>query len=141
MAIVKSYFIENACVGMKTEFANARSFGLPMDVNQRYCVFKTFVDKKTVYCCWSSGVIENDMPKLTAIGSAALEALCSLTNTDKKTLILQEIKSGNTPVKSKVRRALKKAPRNSSICFIGDFDNTLDGNMIQALNVVGTMEV
>ncbi|TNJ11407.1 hypothetical protein [Aeromonas veronii] len=141
MAIVKSYFIENASVGMKTEFSNARSFDLPMDVNQRYCVFKTFVDKKVVYCCWSSGRIENNQPKLTAVGSAALEALCELPSTDKKTLIFQEIKAGKTPVKSKVRKALKKAPRNACICFIGDFDKTLDGNMIPALNVVGVTEL
>ncbi|MGX5833761.1 hypothetical protein ACWIJ6_06345 [Aeromonas piscicola] len=141
MAIVKSYFIENTSVSMKTEFSNARNFDLPMDVNQRYCVFKTFVDKKIIYCCWSSGYIENDKPKLTAIGSAALEALCGLTATDKKILILQEIKLGKTPVKSKVRKALKKAPRNAAICFIGDFDKALDGYMIPALNVVGVTEV
>jgi len=46
---------------------------------------------------------------LTAVGQAALDVLTALPVGDNKLLIMQELKSGATSIKAKVKKALKKA--------------------------------
>jgi len=141
MAIIKSYIIENAaaCVGLEYKLKN--ELGIPMDLKPRFTVFKTFIDKKIVYVAWSGGEIRDGNIFCTPIGQAALDVLSALPVGSNETLIVQELKVGPTPIKAKVKKALKKAPRNSKIVFLGDMANTLDGEMDKALNMKGTVEI
>lgn len=141
MAIVKSYLIENAAASVGLEFKLKQDLGLPMEAKPRFTVFKTHVDKKIVYVAWSGGEMRDGGIYFTPIGQAALDVLSALSVGSNKTLIMQELVAGPTPIKSKVRKALKKAPRNSKIVFFGDMANTLDGEMDKALNMKGTVEI
>ncbi|MDH1069643.1 hypothetical protein N5B96_09155, partial [Acinetobacter johnsonii] len=59
----------------------------------------------------------------------------------KEVIIFQEVNIGKTPLKIKVKKALKKVPRNSVICFVGDMAKELDGVLLPILNVKGTISV
>lgn len=141
MAIVKSYLIENAATSVGLEYKIKQDMGLPMEAKPRFCVFKTHIDKKVVYVAWSGGEMREGEIYLTPIGQAALEVLSALPVGSNELLIMQELVIGPTPIKSKVRKALKKAPRNAKIVFFGDMANTLDGEMDKALNMKGTVKI
>lgn len=141
MTIVKSYLIENAAASVGLEYKIKKDLGLPMDAKPRFTVFKTLVDKKVVYVAWSAGEVKDGEVFFTPIGQAALDVLSALPVGSNETLFMQELVAGPTPIKSKVRKFLKKAPRNSKIVFFGDMSNTLDGEMDKALNLKGTVEI
>lgn len=141
MPIIKSYIIENAAASVGLEYKLKQDLGIPMDVKPRFTVLKTYIDKKVVYVAWSGGEMRDDEVYFTPIGQAALDVLSALPVGSNDTLIMQELKVGPTPIKLKVKKALKKAPRNSKIVFFGDMANTLDGEMDKALNLKGTVEI
>lgn len=141
MAIVKSYLIENAAASVGLEFKLKQDLGLPMEAKPLFTVFKTHIDKKIVYVAWSGVEMRDGDIFFTPIGQAALEVLSALPVGSNETLIMQELVVGPTPIKSKVRKALKRAPRNSKIVFFGDMANTLDGEMDKALSMKGTVKI
>lgn len=141
MTIIKSYLIENAAASVGIEYKIKQDLGLPMETKPRFTVFKTHVGKKIVYVAWSGGEIKDGEVYFTPLGQAALDVLSALPVGSNETLIIQELLKGSTSIKSKVRKALKKAPRNSKIVFVGDMANTLDGEMVEALNMEGTIEI
>lgn len=141
MAIIKSYLIENAAATVGIEYKLKQDLGLPMYTKPRFTVFKTYVDKKIVYVAWCGGETRNGEIYFTPIGRAALDVLSALPIGSNDILIIQELVAGSRPIKSKVRKALKKAPRNSKIVFFGDMTNTLDGEMDKALNMKGTVKI
>jgi hypothetical protein len=67
-------------------------------------VFVVNYDNKRYYCCWSGGEIRNGKPYLTPIGQAAMEALLELPFGRNETIIIQELKLGETPLKTKVKK-------------------------------------
>lgn len=141
MAIIKSYLIDNAATSVGMEYQLKKNLGLPMDLKPRFLVFRTTIDNKTIYVCWSGGEIIDGDVMLTPVGQAALDVLTALPVGDNKLLIMQELKAGPTSIKAKVKKALKKAPRNSKIVFFGDMTNELDGEMDRSLNMKGTIEI
>lgn len=103
-----------------------------------FCVFETHVGHKKVHCCWSGGRLNRDgTPELTAVGQAALEALCRLPNLEPSVMIFAEVKLGVTPLQWKVKRIILDAPEGAFICFVGDLANELDGHMGKAFNLTG----
>lgn len=115
---------------------------LPDGISINLMVFEVNYDNKKYYCCWSGGEIRNGTLYLTPVGQAAMEALTELPIGNNNTLIIQELRLGETPLKAKVKKALKKAGANSKICFVGDMAGELDGHMAQAFNLVsGTVKV
>lgn len=141
MTIIKSYLIDNAAASTGREYRVKTNLGLPMDSKPRFTVFKTFVDKKIVYVAWAGGEIKDGEIYLTELGQAAADVLAALPVGSNELLIMQELKIGKTPIKNKVKKVLKKAPRNSKILFFGDMANTLDGEMDPALNLQGTTTI
>lgn len=100
-----------------------------------FMVFEVDYDRKKYYCCWSGGEVKDGEPYLTLIGQAAFESLANLPLGRDDTLIVQELRLGETPLRNKIKAALKRAPANSKICFIGDMQGELDGHLPQAFNL------
>ena len=141
MAIIKSYLLDNVESSLQCDLNIKKDNDLPMGVKLRYMVFKTFIDDKPIFCCMSGGKMINGQPHLTSVGEATLAALCNITSSSKEVIICQEVNIGKTPLKIKVKKALKKVPRNSVICFVGDMAKELDGVLLPILNVKGTISV
>lgn len=141
MAIIKSYLLDNVESSLKCDLNLKKTNNLPMEAKLRYMVFKTFIDDKPVFCCLSGGKMINGEPHLTPVGEAALHALCNITSASKDLIIFQEVTIGKTPLKMKIKKHLKKVPRNSVICFFGDMTNELDGVLYNVLNVKGTLTI
>lgn len=119
-----------------------QKMSLPVDRSINLMVFETSFKEKRVYTCWSGGAIENGEPKLTLVGRAALEALMNLPLGNNDKLVFQELKQGLTPIREKVRAAVMRAEPGMKICFIGDMQGELDGEMPKAFNLVsGTIKV
>lgn len=131
---LSSRLIEGTKPEASTLLELQQAAGLPPDRQIALLVFETRFRDKTVYCCLSGGEIEDGTPKLTLVGKAALEALVNLPRGDQTTLIFQELKTGPTPIREKVRAAIMRAPEGSKICFIGDMQGELDGSAFHALN-------
>ncbi|HFG2217116.1 hypothetical protein [Vibrio cholerae] len=141
MAIVKSYFIENVSPSVGVEFEFTDTHALPNHNKRVYPVFETHVDKKIVYVAWCGGALKDGELMLTSLGQVAADALAAIPNGSNEQLIVQELKDGATPTKSKVRKALKRVPRNGKIMFVGDMQNSLDGQMFPCLNIKGTKSI
>lgn len=141
MALIKSYLIDNIESSLKCDLNIKKENDLPIGLKLRYMVFKTFIDDKPIFCCMSGGRFIDGEPHLTPVGEAALLALCNITSSSKDVIVFQEVKLGRTPLKIKVKKALKKVPRNSVICFVGDMTNELDGVLMPILNVKGTISL
>ncbi len=141
MAIIKSYLLDNVESSLQCDLNIKKDNDLPMGVKLRYMVFKTFIDDKPIFCCMSGGKMINGQPHLTSVGEATLAVLCNITSSSKEVIIFQEVNIGKTPLKIKVKKALKKVPRNSVICFVGDMAKELDGVLLPILNVKGTISV
>jgi len=141
MAIIKSYLLENVESSLQCDLKIKKLNKFPMDVKLRYLVLKTFIDDKPIFCCLAGGKMINGEPHLTPLGEATLAALCNITSSSKEVLIFQEVKIGQTPLKIKVKKWLKKVPRNSVICFVGDMTKELDGVLLPILNLKGTLSV
>lgn len=119
-----------------------KKMGIPADTSINLMVFETSFKDKKVYTCWSGGAIEDGEPKFTLVGRAALEALVNLPLGNNDKLVFQELKLGPTPLRDKVRAAIMRAEPNMKICFIGDMQGELDGEMHKAFNLVsGTIKV
>lgn len=105
-----------------------------------FCVFKTYVGHKWVYCCWAGGKLEmrdaKASPLVSLIGQGAIEALSNLPG-EASALIFAEIRLGKTPIQDKVKQAILDAPDGARICFIGDLAGELDGKMSLAFNITG----
>ena len=116
--------------------------GIPSGVSINLMVFEIDYDRKKYYCCWSGGELKDGQPHLTLVGQAAMEALANLPMGSQDTLIFQELKLGATPLRDKIKATLKRAPLNSKICFFGDMQGELDGELHRAFNVVeGTINI
>lgn len=139
MAIIKSYLLENVESSLENDLEIRKLNKLPMDVKLRFLVLKTFIDDKPIYCCLAGGQMVNGEPHLTPLGEAALAALCNIPSSNKRVLIFQEVKLGQTPLKIKVKKWLKKVPRNGVICFVGDMTKELDGVLLPILNLKGVI--
>jgi hypothetical protein len=141
MSIIKSYLIENAAASAGLEYKIKVKLGLPIDSQPRFMVLKTFIDQKIVYVAWAGGEMRDGEVFLTELGQAAADVLAALPVGSNKTLIMQELKVGKIPVRTKVKKALKKAPRNSKIIFFGDMSNSLDGEFQPSLNLLGSTTI
>ena len=141
MAIIKSYLLDIVDSSLQCDLNIKKDNDLPMGVKLRYMVFKTFIDDKPIFCCMSGGKMINGQPHLTSVGEATWAVLCNSTSSSKEVIIFQEVNIGKTPLKIKVKKALKKVPRNSVICFVGDMAKELDGVLLPILNVKGTISV
>jgi hypothetical protein len=99
-----------------------------------FCVFQCTIGRKVVYCCWSGGRFAPTGPLLTTIGAASLEALENLA-LPAGDLIMQEVRLGPTPLQVKVIETLLAAPPGARVCFLGDLEGELDGQMGRAFNL------
>lgn len=110
------------------------------DQEPGFCVFKTYVGHKWVYCCWAGGKLERNgdkcSPLVTLIGQGATEALENLPG-QGSALIFAEVRLGKTPLQDKVKQVILDAPDGARICFIGDLAGELDGKMSLAFNITG----
>lgn len=109
--------------------------GQPANASMQFMVYQVEYDRKKYYCCWSGGEIKNGEPHMTLIGRAAIEALINLPLGSNAAMIVQELAVGPTPLRNKIKAALKRAPANAKICFLGDMQGELDGQMHAAFNV------
>lgn len=109
---------------------------VPDNVSISLMVFEVTYNNKTYYCCWSGGEIRNGTPYLSALGQATMEALVALPMGSNDSLIIQELKLGQTPLKTKVKNTFARATPNSKICFVGDMAGELDGHIVKAFKLV-----
>jgi len=117
-----------------------KEMGITSNAMAQYMVYKTKLDGKTYYCCWSGGRLVDGDASLTQVGQAALETLISLP-VGNETLVLQELRVGQTELRDKVKATFRKLPSGSKVCFFGDMAGELDGKMHQAFNVTGTIDI
>ena len=112
---------------------------LPDDTQIGYMVMETRVDGVAYYCCWSGGYLSEEGPMLSEVGQGAIRALTALPLGSNKSLFIQELKLGQTPLQEKVIASLQEFPPNSKVCFLGDLADELDGHMHPAFNLCGAM--
>ena len=141
MSSIRSYLISNAVASTGLEFQLKLKYKLPMEARTVYQVFKTYIDKKVVYVGWAGGEFKNGEIHLSLIGHVVLDVLKSLpVGSDNSTFKIQEVVAGPTPTKVKVKKALKRAPGNSKILFVGELRDEPKGE-IESLNVKGMIEI
>lgn len=141
MALIRSYLINNAVASTGLEFQLKLKYKLPMESRTVYQVYKTYIDKKVVYVGWAGGEFKNGKVCLSLIGNIVFDVLNSLpVESDNSIFKIQEVVAGPTPTKVKVKKALKSAPRNSKILFVGELIDELEGE-IESLNVKGIIEI
>lgn len=134
MSIIKSRMIQGAKANPETIAEIQKEMGLGPDTNITFLALEVEFDRKTFYCALSGGRLENGEPALTLIGRAALEAVINYPSSND-TLTFQQVVLGETPLKTKVKATLKKAPANSKICFFGDMQGELDGVLLDVFNL------
>lgn len=130
----RSRLLRGAYPTPETAAALREAMGVAPDAEILPMVFEVALNDKTVYACWSGGEIVGDDVQMTLAGRGAFEALLSLPY-GRKTLILQQLKLGRTPLRDKVHAAIEAAPEGAKICFFGDLAGELDGHMHRAFNV------
>lgn len=135
MPIIKTTLLAGAKPEAATLEKIQAQYGARPGQSLEFMVFEVDYDRKKYYCCWSGGEVKGGEPYLTLVGQAALEALSNLPLGRDDALIIQELKIGETPLRNKIKAALKRAPANSKICFIGDMQGELDGHLPQAFNL------
>lgn len=110
-------------------------------------LFKATHDDKTFYCAQCGGEMRNapDKPKsmeewkiadndvlLTPHGEAAAVSVIEWVQSipiEPACVVMVQLVKGETPTLDKMRNAFNQAPHNAIVCFIGDFANTLDGEI------------
>ncbi|EJE8549586.1 hypothetical protein M5238_004359 [Vibrio vulnificus] len=136
MLKLESKFIKGSSPSASTLQQVRATMNLPKDSDIQFSVFEVNYQNKKYFCCWSGGALTNGEPQLTLTGLAALESLMNHKPELNGKIHFQELRLGQTPIKSKVKKVLKKLPAQSKICFIGDMERELDGHMTSAFNLV-----
>lgn len=104
---------------------------------QSFMVFEIKHCGKTMYCCWAGGRMNEDLkPEFTLIGQAATEALLNLPCGSTQ-LIIQHMSLGSTPLLVKLKRLLDKLEEGAKVCFLGDVQGELDGQIQFVFDIVG----
>ncbi|WP_147200851.1 hypothetical protein [Pantoea sp. CCBC3-3-1] len=134
MPTIKSKLMPNAQPSEETKAELLKQINAPAGTNIQLMVLEVDYDRKKLYVCLSGGAVVDGEARFTLTGRAAYEALCSIS-TISDTLTIQQISISETPLKTKVKSALKKAPANSCICFIGDMQGELDGVLSDVFNI------
>lgn len=133
---LETKIIEGARSNLDTENKLKELMGIDVDVQFNPMVFEVNYNNKKYYCCWSGGELVNKEPAFTLMGLGALEGLMNLSLGNSDTLVMQELKLGQTPLSSKIKKTLTKQRANTKICFFGDLAGQLDGHMTSAFNLV-----
>lgn len=141
MATLKSKLILVASASDVTDARLKKAVGLSLNQRVGYPVFQSTLGRKTLYCCCSGGELREGQVYLTAIGQAAVEALLKLPMGYNDPLYMQELRIGRTPLRKKVKRVIESTPAESKICFFGDMADELDGEILRALNLVGSIRI
>lgn len=136
MLKLETKFLDGCKPNDETLLKVRESMNLPNDSDIQFSVFEVNFQNKKYYCCWSGGALQNGEPALTLTGQAALESLLNYKPELNGKIIMQELRLGQTPIRSKVKKVLKKLPAHSKICFFGDMERELDGHMTSAFNLV-----
>lgn len=116
---------------------------IPSQVDVQFMIFEITLhqpgSKKTVYCCFSGGRIKKDVLDFTPIGKAAFIYL-TLIPSETRGFCPSYItlRKGKTPIREQIIEAIRKAPPETRICFVGDFQGRLDGEIFPAINFTGT---
>ncbi|MCI7949320.1 hypothetical protein GOY59_02175 [Klebsiella pneumoniae] len=134
MSIIKSRMIHGVQPNPDTLAEIRQQMGIGEDKEIVFMALEVEFDRKTYYCSLSGGKLEDGEPVLTLVGRAALEVIVNHPSPND-TLVFQQVKLGETPLKNKVKAALKNAPANSKICFFGDMHGELDGVLSDVFNI------
>lgn len=114
--------------------------GLSTDQMATFMVFEINHLGKKMYCSWSGGRIGNDGPEFTPIGNAALEALLNIP-INAPALVFQHMQLGKTPLIDKLKSLLDKLEANTKICFFGDIEGELDGQIGQVFKILDVVKI
>ncbi|WP_338923705.1 hypothetical protein V0M98_36470 (plasmid) [Pseudomonas silesiensis] len=106
-----------------------------------FTIFELECKGRIFYCSWSGGKLTAEGPLFTLIGKAAMESLKNLPMGNNDRLIIQELRMGKTPIKDKIIALLDETPENSKICFLGDMQGELDGQMAKSFTPAGMIEL
>ncbi|HBK3302464.1 hypothetical protein I5679_18905 [Citrobacter koseri] len=139
MSIIKSRMIEGIRPNAETLTAIKEQMGIEEDTDVRFMALEVQFDRKIYYCALSGGKLENGEPILTLVGQAALEVIINHPSPNN-TLVFQQVKLGETPLKTKVKATLRNAPANSKICFFGDMQGELDGVLSDVFNIKASLD-
>jgi hypothetical protein len=135
MTSLKSQIITGAKPDPETIAMVQDKMGIDKDVSMEFMVFSVQCDGKTVYCCWSTGKIEDNETYFSLIGKASLEALINLPLGSRAPLVIRELKLCSQPLESSILNTIRAVEPGSKICFLGDMTGELDGYMFDAFNV------
>lgn len=106
-----------------------------------FMVFETEYNGEKYYCCLSGGKLQNGDILLTTVGRAACEALMNLPMGNDDKFIFQEVKMGKTPLREKVEETFSRCSPGTKICFVGDMQGELDGQMTPLFNLDGMIDI
>jgi hypothetical protein len=115
----------------------------PANVALQFMVFEITLHqpgtKKKVFCCFSGGRLSGGTVEATPIGMAALLQLALIPPKGEHFPRYVTLRNGKTPVKEQIMEALRKVPEGVRICFLGDMQGKLDGQILPAIRFTGKM--
>ncbi|WP_199608850.1 hypothetical protein [Flocculibacter collagenilyticus] len=129
-----SELITNVSASDETNNDILQMLGIDHDGEVQYHVYKTQLDDKSVFCCLSGGVIEDNEIVFTPVGLGAFEALTNV-NSNNQDYFAEELHVDNGPIKEQVEEILQRVPENAKVCFLGDITGELKEDIGKIFNL------
>lgn len=104
---------------------------LEIDENHelRYHIYQVVFEGKTIHCCLSGGVIENNEIQFTAVGLAAFEALTNIESENKDIEYYAEVIEPGSDLCEQLESVFAKVPNGARVCFLGDITGELKAEL------------
>lgn len=141
MSDINAKLIIGSKISMETELEIKECFPTEPGQAMGFSVFEIEYKGRIFYCSWSGGQLAPQGLMMTLIGRAAYEQLKNLPMGNSGPIVVQEMKLGKTPLKDKIIALLEATPEHSKICFLGDIEGDLNGQMGKVFNPVGVIEL
>lgn len=106
-----------------------------------FSVFELNYNGKIFYCSWSGGELTPEGVSLSLIGKAAMESLKNLPMGSKDLFVFQQMRRGKTPLKQKICEVLDNTPESTKICFFGDINGELKGEITKVFTPAGLIDL
>jgi hypothetical protein len=141
MSDINAKLIIGSTISIETELEIKESFPTEPGQAMGFFVFEIEYKGRIFYCSWSGGELRPEGIAMTLVGRAAYESLKNLPMGNNGAIVVQEMKLGKTPLKDKIIALLEETPEYSKICFLGDLEGELSGQINNVFTPVGMIDL
>lgn len=106
-----------------------------------FFVFELDYNGRIFYCSWSGGELTEEGVRLSLVGKAAMECLKNLPMGSDDLFVFQQMRRGRTPLKQKICEVLDNTPEHTKICFFGDINGELQGEIAKIFTPTGLIDL